>query len=353
MSDRRSPGPASSGATAVSVGGSAPAARLSRDNEPASVGGCPDDARILRGWRGVLPHEWLFGAFLGQLALRLTLHGGPAAAWSLVFWACLLGSAAVIAWARRRPTRFRWYIRLLYYPAVMGISFYAMEPAVPLLGPKQDALLLAWDRKLLGETPAVSWAVWDWPWLEDLAMAGYLFFFYYLVASPAWYAVRDLARFRQCIVGLFTLYALGFLGYTVLPAGGPHRFLEFDRPLRGVWLLPLTLSTVNEGSNCVDVFPSIHFAATLYLLWFDLRYHRRHFWVAVLPCGVLWFSTLYLRFHYFVDLLAGLIVACIGCWAAARYGRSRLEAALQRETARVEGHGQPGPACENAAGGGH
>ena len=290
----------------------------------------------VRGWRSVLPHEWLFGGFLAILALRLTLRGGAAAAWSLVFWACLAGSLAVIAWAGRRPTRFRWYIRLLYYPAIMGISFYAMEPSVPLLGPKKDAWLLGWDRLLLGETPAVAWERWAWPWLEDVAMAGYLFFFYYLVASPAWYAVKDLARFRQCIVGLFTLYALGFLGYTILPAGGPHRFLEFDRPLQGVWLLPLTLDMVNDGSNCVDVFPSIHFAATLYLLLFDHRYHRRHFWIALVPCVVLWFSTLYLRFHYFVDLLGGLVVAGIGWWAARRYGRSRQETAWRRWTELVD-----------------
>lgn len=286
-----------------------------------------------RGWRGVLPHEWVFGFFLVVLALRLTLQGGLASAWSVVFWLCWAGSVAVIVWTQRNPTPFRWYVRLLYYPAVMGVSFYAMEPALPLLGPKKDDLLLAWDRALLGETPALAWEGWAWPWLEDLAMAGYLFFFYYLVASPGWYAVKSLPRFRQCIVGLFTLYGLGFLGYTILPAGGPHRYLEFSRPLEGIWILPLTLDMVNEGSNCVDVFPSIHFAATLYLLGFDYVYHRRHFLWAWLPCVILWFSTLYLRFHYFVDLLGGLAVTLVGWGVAAVYGRSRLEAALAQETA--------------------
>lgn len=290
---------------------------------------------VLRGWRGILPHEWVFGAYLAILAARLTLAGGTAAVWSLVFWACLVGSAAVITWARRNPTPLRWRIRLLYYPAAMGVSFYAMEPALPLLQPKVDDLLLAWDRALLGETPAVAWERWLQPWLVDIAMAGYLFFFYYLVASPGWYAIRNLPRFRQCIVGLFTLYGLGFLGYTILPAGGPHRYLEFNRPLEGVWLLPRTLDIVNDGSNCVDVFPSIHFAATLYLLLFDWHHHRRHFWLASLPCVVLWFSTLYLRFHYFVDLLAGLGVALIGWWVARAYAGSKLEAACQAETAAV------------------
>ena len=332
-----------------------PASQLGEapDSEPRHVmtqTPVPGGSSPTSGWRGILPHEWVFGAFLAILAVRLTLAGGAALAWSCVFWTCLLGSVAVIAWARRQPSPFRWRIRLLYYPAAMGISFYAMEPALPLLRPKVDDLLLAWDRALLGETPAVTWERWLHPWLVDLAMAGYLFFFYYLIASPAWYAIRDLPRFRQCIVGLFTLYGLGFLGYTLLPAGGPHRYLEFSRPLEGVWLLPLTLDLVNEGSNCVDVFPSIHFAATLYLLLFDWRHHRRHFLWACGPCLVLWFSTLYLRFHYFVDLLAGLGIAILGWWVARAYADSRLEQALQAETAALEQqrsndtrtHGKPG-----------
>ena len=53
-------------------------------------------------------------------------------------------------------------------------------------------------------------------------VAAYLFFFYILIFGPGWYCVHDLARFRACITGLFTTYALGFLGYTILPAGGPH-----------------------------------------------------------------------------------------------------------------------------------
>ena len=63
-----------------------------------------------------------------------------------------------------------------------------MGAAVPLLGsPGADGLLLQWDRALAGETPAVVWGRWLTPWLEDLAMGGYLFFFYYLIAGPGYY----------------------------------------------------------------------------------------------------------------------------------------------------------------------
>jgi len=278
-------------------------------------------------WRhklaAVLPHEWVFGTFLLLTGLRLFAAGGPARPWSFLFLGCLLAGIGIFFWSERNLSPWRWRVRLLFYPAAMGISFYAMGLAVPLLGnPMMDGLLLDWDRALLGETPAIAWEPWLRPWAEDLAMAGYLFFFYYLIAGPVVYCVRDLRLFRKCMVGLFTMYGLAFMGYTVLPAGGPHRWMMFQTPLHGPWLLDWTLKPVNLASNCLDVFPSVHLAATLYLLLFDWRHGRRRFWWYLLPCLILWFSTLYLRFHYFVDLLAGVAVALAGWWMAEAYEAS-------------------------------
>ena len=69
----------------------------------------------------------------------------------------------------------------------------------------------------------------------------------------------------------------------------------------------------------MDVFPSVHLAASLYLLLFDWQHGRRRFWIYLLPCVVLWWSTMYLRFHYFVDLLAGAAMAMAGWWMARQY----------------------------------
>lgn len=278
--------------------------------------------------KAILPHEWCFGAFLALTWLRLTFAGGPALAWSFVFLGCLVASVGIIRWAQRKPDGLRWRVRLLFYPAAMGITFYAMAQAVPLLGiPQRDDWLLRWDRALLGETPVLAWASWAKPWLVDVAMAGYLFFFYYLIAGPGRYCFRDLALFRKCIVGLFVLYGIGFIGYTILPAGGPHRFMEFPEPLRGLWLWEATIKSVNDGSNRVDAFPSIHFAATLYLLIFDWHHARRRFWGLLGPCLLLWFATMFLRFHYFVDLAGGAIIAVIGWFAAQRFARKWQETA--------------------------
>jgi membrane-associated phospholipid phosphatase len=284
-------------------------------------------AACKNGWRrnlrAVLPHEWVFGAYLLLTGLRLFAHGGTARAWSFLFFVVWLAGAAVFFWAERDLTPWRWRARLLFYPAAMGVSFYAMGAAVPLLGRSGgDTLLLQWDRALLGETPASAWESWLKPWLEDWAMAGYLFFFYYLIAGPGYYCIGDVRLFRKCFVGLFTIYGLAFMGYTVLPAGGPVRWMRFATPLHGAWLLDWTMQSVNTASNGVDAFPSVHLAAALYLLLFDWRHWRRRFWRVLGPCLLLAFSTVYLRFHYVVDLLAGVLVALAGWWTAEKYAAS-------------------------------
>jgi membrane-associated phospholipid phosphatase len=75
----------------------------------------------------------------------------------------------------------------------------------------------------------------------------------------------------------------------------------------------------------VDVFPSLHCAASAFVLAFDRRQSRGRFWVFLVPVVGLWFSTLYLRFHYLVDLVAGFALAAL----ALRVVACRREPSLQ------------------------
>lgn len=271
----------------------------------------------------VLPHEWAFGGFLALMAVRLALGVGLTSACTWVFLAYTLICVAVVFWSGPQPTPSRWRIRLLWYPAAMGLTFYTLAPAVHLLGiPMADVRLAVWDHALLGFEPAQALASLHLPWLTDILVVAYLFFFYVLIFGPAYYCLHHLALFRACFVGLFTTYALGFLGYTLLPAGGPHLAMTQLPPLAGGALSRLMLPVVNHGSNGVDVFPSIHVAASLYLLMFDARHYRRRFWWLLLPCIALWFSTVYLRYHYVVDVLGGVVIALAGIGIARLYQRS-------------------------------
>jgi PAP2 superfamily len=288
-------------------------------------------------WRlklaSVLPHEWVFGTFLLIMGVRL-FADSAARSWSPIYFASLGVAIALIFWTERNPTVWRWRIRLSYYFVAMGACFFSMRVAVPLLGAARvDHLLLQWDRELLGETPAEAWQHWLYPWLEDVAMAGYLFFFYYLLAGPGYYCFRNIAACRTCITGLFTIYGIALMSYTVFPAGGPHLYMTFETALHGPFFLDPALKAINNGSNGVDVFPSVHVAASLYLLMFDWKYRRSRFWWVLAPCLILWFATLYLRFHYFVDVLSGVAVALVGWWTAQTYAATETDSLVPNHPA--------------------
>lgn len=269
-----------------------------------------------------LPHEWLFGGWLAAVALWLTAATGLHLAVTALFWTYALACPALVLWCARAPSPTRWRIRLLWYPSVMGLAFYSLPAAIAALGrPNADALLAGIDQHLLGAAVAERLAPIAQPVVTDVLLVAYLFFFVVLVFGPGYYCVKDLPRFRQCIVGLFSLYAIGFSGYVWLPAGGPYQFLS---ALPAMPLGPIATfmrPVIHGASNGVDVFPSIHFAASFYLLVFDYWHHRRRFWLWLAPISLLWLSTVYLRYHYLIDLVAGLAVAAFGLLIAALHAR--------------------------------
>lgn len=284
----------------------------------------------------VLPHELVFSAFLLITWIRLAAHGALWSAPGIAFLIFILATAGVIAWAAVNPNPLRWRIRLLFYPVLMGASFYMLTPAMALLNvPKADALLNGWDTALLGTNLSVAWQPFISPWLTDVMMAAYLFYFIYLIGGPATYCVRDLPKFRLLFVGMFSVMGLGYLGYTIWPATGPYAHLAFERPLAGSWFTAMAVPVVKEGSNGVDVFPSLHLAVSLYLLGFDWRYDRRRFWWVLAPCVLLWISTIYLRYHYFVDLLAGVVLAAVGWAVAAAFAISDLRSQISDRKSRI------------------
>src|SRR6185295_16806001 len=131
---------------------------------------------------------------------------------------------------------------------------------------------------------------------------------------------RELALAKRFASGCFSIYGLGFIGYSLLPAAGPWKALatEFREPLTGGWLTDLNMLIVSRGSNGVDVFPSLHCAVSAFFLCFDCRHRPLRFRILLLPCVGLWISTIYLRYHYAVDVVAGFVLAAFGWWIANR-----------------------------------
>lgn len=241
--------------------------------------------------------------------------------WSLPFCLMLLGMAGL---ARRQAVQPSWPRLAAVCAAlaiVMNVSYQAMAVAIPAIRTVRfDHELLALDRWLLGETPAIWLEAWTRPWLTDLMSACYILLMPMLLVSLLRYFFQERHLLGEFYTGLFTIYGLGFLGYLTVPAAGPWLAYPelFSIKLNGSAITQLNQAMVVQGSNKVDVWPSLHVAVTMYMLGFGWRHHRREFWLLLLPVIGLWAATLYLRYHYFVDVISGLVLAVFGLYEARR-----------------------------------
>ena len=281
--------------------------------------------------KSLLPHEWVWLAFLLTMWVQLAFAAGWFARDTLVFLTLLVAAGALVRWCGRAPGPGRWRWRLAFYPLAMNVVYGTLKTAGPAIRPCVfDAELQAADRWLFGGDPGLWMQRCVHPALTEFFSGCYLLFFPYLFLAWIYYAVRrELPELQQMFTGFFTVYGVGFFGYMLLPAVGPHLdpglAAHYTVPLVGGPLTRLNAEIVRLGSNHVDAFPSLHCAISSYLLAFDWRHARRRFWVYVVPCAGLWFSTLYLRYHYFTDLVAGFALSAAVLWLVHRQPRTNYE----------------------------
>ncbi|HVV71740.1 MAG TPA: phosphatase PAP2 family protein [Verrucomicrobiae bacterium] len=270
----------------------------------------------------LLPHEVFFGLFLVITWLRLCLVEGARGADALLYLALLSLNAAAVWYARSRDTQFSWRVGLLFYPVAMNVAFMNMRAAIPKVHPvKMDTFLRSLDAHLVGTNLSLRLQPLVHPVLTEFFSACYFLFFVYLLFSLVYYFAGDLELLKRFMVGLFTIYGLGFIGYSFVPASGPCHAMagQFNVALDGWWITRLNNAVVLHGSNGVDVFPSLHCAISTFFLFFDRRHRPWRFKLYLLPCVGLWLSTIYLRYHYFVDVACGFALAGFGLWLAKRF----------------------------------
>jgi membrane-associated phospholipid phosphatase len=279
------------------------------------------------GARKLAPHEIVFGVFLLVTWLRFVAVLGPFSSEALAYFALIGVDVFLIAWCRAKPTNARWRTRLLFHPIALNVVFVHMKAAIPKIVPQRmDAELQRIDAFLVGGNLSVRMESAVRPWLTEALSCCYILFFPYLLFSIVYYFRKDLDTLRVFLAGLFTIYGVGFLGYSLVPAWGPWIAMKesFHVPLDGFAVTRWNDEIVKLGSNGVDVFPSLHCAISSYFLFFDRKHTRWRFRVYLVPCIGLWISTIYLRYHYFVDVIAGFALSATALGLAAWYERRRV-----------------------------
>jgi|HigsolmetaAR201D_1030396.scaffolds.fasta_scaffold09489_2 membrane-associated phospholipid phosphatase len=279
--------------------------------------------------RQPLLHELIWSAFCLLMAMRLLLVGQAALALS-IYVALLLPYALLVlrgCMLADQPRAKLWQrIRLLYPFLIMNLLYQATAIVVPALGVKTswDHELAAIDRRIL-QFDLYHWldtqAAWIYrPGISDIFSLSYMLLFVLLIAEMVRVFHGPLQQQAACAIGLWTVYAVGFLGYTLFPAQGPYVAFadQYQTPITGGFFTSLNAWLVDTGAPGFDVFPSLHIAASAFLLFWYRRVAPRAYRLLVVPVGVLWLSTIYLRYHYVIDLLVGGLLAWVALWLAMR-----------------------------------
>lgn len=274
--------------------------------------------------RSLLPHEIAFALLLGALWLWLAIQAGPFHRQTLIVFALLAAELAVVGRARRRSSLTAWRVRLGFFILLMNGTYFALREVVPTLrGGRVDGLLQRIDTRLFGAPLPLHLDADTHPLVSDVLSACYFVLFPYILFScirHLWQARNHLAVAQLFYSGFFTVYAISFAGYVLFPAQGPYLDIPdgFRHPIEGGWITRFNDTIVRGGSIRVDVFPSLHVAASAFILFFDRIYARWRYRAYLAPAVGLWISTIYLRYHYGIDVIAGFAVTAIGLLVARR-----------------------------------
>lgn len=221
---------------------------------------------------------------------------------------------------------------LEWLPFPLVLVTYDMLHAVSgrCLGWTLDPWLRAADRAVFGTDVAKALEGVVTPALTTFLAACYASYYVVLLAvGIRWYAQGRRLAFREFMVAETGALFLGYFGYLLLPAMGPHVWFassDFAVPLTGDFIGPAirARAALHHGLNPRDAFPSLHTANAVTLLLMAWRHERRVLWFVTVPMLGLVAATVYLRFHYAVDVVVGAALAV--AWQRATIALVRREA---------------------------
>jgi hypothetical protein len=288
-------------------------------------------------WR-LLPHEIFFGLFLLVTWLRLGFAVGFLGGDALFYFALIILNIGAIRLCRSNSTSWRRRMGFLFYPIAMNLVFMQMRTSIPKIHPQQmDSLLQHIDALGIGTNLSLRLQPLVHPALTEFFSFCYMLFFPYLLFSLIYYFCGELELLNKFVIGLFTIYGIGFICYSFVPAAGPYYAMgdQFTVSLSGGWITKLNAAIIARGSNGVDVFPSLHCGVSSFFLFFDRQHKPWRFKLYLIPCIGLWISTIYLRYHYFIDVVCGFALSAFALWIA-KYCARKSDLKVASQTAPVD-----------------
>lgn len=284
--------------------------------------------------------DWLVLGYFVVL-LGVSLAAAPSPGRDRCLWGfsallvCLIASVVAVRTRRiRGPFWAPFTYRLGVYGSVQA-SYFLLRDLLVLANPTRnfDPQLYQLDLVLFGFEPAISLAAWVTPALTE--WFSFFYFSYFCLLAFHIFPILTLARNQQLLgefcFSMLWLFCAGHIVYLLVPGYGPIVALSHEFPVQlpsGLWY-DMVMSTVSSAGAQMDIFPSLHTAAPLFLTLFAIR-HRdrvpfRYVWPVLAFFSVnIMIATMYLRWHWVIDVVAGIAHASIALWLAARLTKRDL-----------------------------
>ncbi len=267
------------------------------------------------------PADKITFIYLSIIALLAITFAGRVRLWWAVIAAHLLAVSLIALMARHfhrinSASRAYVFIRNWYAVALIPIVYKELEYLIPRIHPRDyDRELAAIDYAIFGAHPTVWLERVTWPVLTEIFQLSYTtYYFLPLILGAVLWRRREFDRFQFLLFVIVLGFYLSYLGYLAVPAIGPRFILAQEQtfPLTGLLFFNFIRTTLDRAEGITrDCFPSGHTELTLLVLYYSYRFHRRTFWLLLVPGSLLIISTVYLRYHYVIDVAAGALLALL------------------------------------------
>lgn len=255
----------------------------------------------------------LFRSDVPDAGLRFGLHAGGAVA-------ALLAPFVF----RRLPASQALLARAAVGSVLLPVAFQALGGLVEFVSPDdREWFLISLDRRLFGTDPTRALGTLANPALTEALQWVYASFYFLPIPLGVSLArSRNWRAFEFSLAAVTLGFVLSYLGYFLVPARGPERYLPHGEPLAGMWAAATLREWIArlEGVKR-DLFPSGHTEISVLVAALAWKFRSPAFRFLAPVAVALVFSTVYLRYHYAVDLLGGVALAAGVLWLTARLHR--------------------------------
>jgi membrane-associated phospholipid phosphatase len=282
----------------------------------------------VRLWRGVSIIDRLtlsYVTFVLLVVISRQEHVKHAEAIALIHLGLLFG-IGLLAYLRARGNRVAATIGTWYPIFLFGFFFEEIGFIVHAFHPGWfDPWLISLEYRVLGVHATVWVEQYSSYWATEILQLAYTSYLVLTLGLAVYFARRSQETPLQIlVVSTCVAYYLGYLIFVLFPIESPHHTLS---GLQQVQLVGGPFTAVIDwieqyGRVHGGAFPSAHVSGSVVVLICAWRYARRVGYALLPLVTAICIATVYGRYHYVADVLAGIVMALIGCSVGVRLVRA-------------------------------